>query len=228
MPQKIAWEKEYKKSQLVSKNDRPQNFLVQFVKYLKKEQKCPITNLRVLDLGCGTGRNTNYLAQKGNKVVGVDISDIALKIAQERATKLNLRSVEYLNQSIGEGLPFNNKYFDLILDITASNSLSEVEREIYLKECYRVLKPNGFMILRALCKDGDKNAKKLLELSPRKEKDTYFIKEMGLTERVFSEEDLKTTYNRFSFLKLKKDIGYPKVNNQVYKRKYWLAILIKK
>ena len=229
MPQKSTWEKEYQKPLLVSKDERPQNFLVQFIKYIKKEEKLPIIDLQILDLGCGTGRNTNYLAERGNYVVGIDIAGNALKIGEERAKKLGLEAqVKYLNQSIGKVLPFSDNHFDLILDITSSNSLNNAEREVYLQECYRLLKPGGFMILRTLCKDGDQNVKKLLELSPGKEVDTYFLKELGLTERVFSEVDLKKIYKNFIFKKLTKDIGYPSINGRVYKRKYWLAILSKK
>lgn len=229
MPQKSTWEKEYHKPLLVSKDERPQNFLVQFIKHIKKEEKLPITDLQVLDLGCGTGRNTNYLAERGNHVVGIDIAANALKIGEERAKKLGLEAqVKYLNQSIGKTMPFPDNYFDLILDITSSNSLNKAEREVYLQESYRLLKPSGFMILRTLCKDGDQNVKKLLALSPGKEADTYFLKELGLTERVFSEVDLKKLYSNFIFKKLVKDVGYPKINDRVYKRKYWLAILSKK
>lgn len=229
MPQKISWEKEYNKPVLVSKDERPQNFLVQFLKYLKKSKKLEINNLDILDLGCGTGRNSNYLAGRGNVVVGLDIAANALKLGEDRARKMNLDSVKYLCRSIGNVLPFTDEKFDLILDITSSNSLNNSEREVYLKECHRVLKKTGFIILRTLCKDGDQNVKKLLEISPGKEKDTYFLKELGLTERVFSEKDLKDLYGPyFNFDKLVKDFGYPKVNGQVYKRKYWLAILTKK
>lgn len=230
MPQKSIWEKEYDKPQLVTKNEGPQHFIVQFLKYLKKERKMSMSELLVLDLGCGTGRNSNYLAERGNEVVGLDIAANALKIASERAEKAGLEEqTKYLEKSMGSVLPFPDNHFDLILDITASNSLKSSEREIYLKESSRVLKPGGFMILRALCKDGDQNAQKLLKTNPGGELDTYYLKELKLMERVFSEVDLKNLYGRyFNFDKLVKDLGYPKVKGITYKRKYWLAILTKK
>lgn len=229
MPQKKVWEQEYQNKLLVTSDDKPQNFLVQFLKYLKKEKNQIVAGLQVLDLGCGTGRNSNYLAQRDCEVTAIDIAVNALKIAEARAKKLELNSVKYLNYSIGNKLPFADNHFDLILDITSSNSLNNIERETYLKECYRLLKKDGFMILRSLCKDGDQNAKKLLELSPGKEPDTYLMKDLGLVEKVFSEKSLKETYEPyFIFDKLLKDLGYPKINGRVYKRKYWLAVLIKK
>ena len=225
-----AWEKEYQKPLLVTKKEGPQNFIVQFLKYLKKEKDLPMSDLRVLDLGCGTGRNSNYLAERGNLVFGLDLAANALKLASERAEKAGLsEQTKYLRQSIGDKLPFEDNSFDLILDITASNSIKSSEREVYLKESSRVLKPGGFMILRTLCKDGDQNAKKLLETNPGGELDTYFLKDLGITERVFSEVDLKNLYGRyFYFDKLVKDVGYPQIKGITYKRKYWLAIMIKK
>ncbi|MDD3301696.1 MAG: class I SAM-dependent methyltransferase [Patescibacteria group bacterium] len=225
-----AWEKEYQKPLLVTKKEGPQNFIVQFLKYLKKEKGLPMSDLRVLDLGCGTGRNSNYLAERGNLVFGLDLAANALKLASERAEKAGLsEQTKYLRQSIGDKLPFEDNSFDLILDITASNSIKSSEREVYLKESSRVLKPGGFMILRTLCKDGDQNAKKLLETNPGGELDTYFLKDLGITERVFSEVDLKNLYGRyFYFDKLVKDVGYPQIKGITYKRKYWLAIMIKK
>ena len=225
-----AWEKEYQKPLLVTKKEGPQNFIVQFLKYLKKEKGLPMSDLRVLDLGCGTGRNSNYLAERGNLVFGLDLAANALKLASERAKKAGLsEQTQYLRQSIGDKLPFEDNSFDLILDITASNSIKSSEREVYLKESSRVLKPGGFMILRTLCKDGDQNAKKLLETNPGGELDTYFLKDLGITERVFSEVDLKNLYGRyFYFDKLVKDVGYPQIKGITYKRKYWLAIMIKK
>lgn len=225
-----AWEKEYQKPLLVTKKEGPQNFIVQFLKYLKKEKGLSMSDLRVLDLGCGTGRNSNYLAERGNLVFGLDLAANALKLASERAEKAGLsEQTKYLRQSIGDKLPFEDNSFDLILDITASNSIKSSEREVYLKESSRVLKPGGFMILRTLCKDGDQNAKKLLETNPGGELDTYFLKDLGITERVFSEVDLKNLYGRyFYFDKLVKDVGYPQIKGITYKRKYWLAIMIKK
>lgn len=225
-----AWEKEYQKPLLVTKKEGPQNFIVQFLKYLKKEKGLSMSDLRVLDLGCGTGRNSNYLAERGNLVFGLDLAANALKLASERAEKAGLNEqTKYLRQSIGDKLPFEDNSFDLILDITASNSIKSSEREVYLKESSRVLKPGGFMILRTLCKDGDQNAKKLLETNPGGELDTYFLKDLGITERVFSEVDLKNLYGRyFYFDKLVKDVGYPQIKGITYKRKYWLAIMIKK
>lgn len=227
--QEHIWEKEYRNPRLVTKESEPQAAVVDFLKFLRKKQKIEIEHLDVIDLGCGTGRNTNYIAGLGNKAVGIDISETALRIAQERANELHLDSVTYIKQSIGDEFPFSNESFDIALDVTSSNSLNEKERDVYLKETARVLKSGGFLFVRALCKDGDKNAKELLKRNPGPEKDTYIMPEFGLTERVFSKEDFVALYSLFfEILELKKVEHYSKFDGRIYKRNYWLTYLQKK
>ncbi len=226
--QENVWEKEYRNPQLVTKEAEPQPVVLNFLKFLKKKEKFVAENVAILDLGCGTGRNSNFLAEKnaGNSVVGMEISATALKLARERATELGLINVEYIKQSIGEEFPFEDARFDIALDVTASNSLSEGEREIFLKETHRTLKPGGYFFVRALCKDGDDNAKELIKRNPGPEKDTYVMPDLGLTERVFSKEDFVATYSPyFTILQLEKVSHYPRINGRLYKRNFWLAYL---
>jgi len=227
MAQYDAWEKEYRQPQLLTGRDVPQNDVLRFLKYLRKTGKVKLENLNVLDLGSGTGRNSNYLAELGNNVTGMEISPSAIRIAEKRAKQIGVND-KYIQKSIGDPFPFKNNYFDIILDITSSNSLNEKERSVYLRETHRVLKNGGYFFVRALCKDGDKNAKNLIRISPGSEHDTYFMRELGLTERVFTEEDLRKLYAQyFSIEKLDKKKGYARLSGKSYKRIYWLAYLKK-
>lgn len=227
MPQQNAWEKEYRRPQLMTGRDLPQQDTLRFLKYIKKNKQIELENLKILDLGSGTGRNSNYLAELGNEVAGLEISNTAIKIAQQRADEMNIRP-KYLNYNIGAIYPFEDNYFDIILDVTSSNSLNQKERQIYLAEIYRVLKPNGHIFVRALSKDGDKNAKNLLKISPGPEPDTYYMKELDLIERVFSEEDFRKLYGeKFKIEFLEKKKGYARLGCQSYKRIYWIAYLRK-
>lgn len=225
MAQFEAWENEYLRPQLLTGRDAPQNDVLRFLKFVKKTGGKKIENLNILDLGSGTGRNANYLAELGANVIGMEISPTAIKIAQTRAREM-LIDVKYLNHNIGTVYPFKDNYFDLILDVTSSNSLNEKEREIYLAETRRVLKPDGYIFVRALSKDGDKNAKNLIKISPGQEPDTYFMKELGLIERVFSEEDFRKLYGQyFTIDELMKKKGYARLQGKPYKRIYFLAYL---
>ncbi|MEI7689190.1 MAG: methyltransferase domain-containing protein [Candidatus Nomurabacteria bacterium] len=219
------WDREYKNPLLVTKNEDPQADTLRFLKFLKKEQKFKVEDRVVLDLGCGTGRNSNYLADLGNKVIGIEISRTALNLAKIRARDLGIE-VDYRMGDIGEKYDIPDDSVDIVLDITSSNSLDEKGRSIYLEEVARVMKKGGYFFVRALCKDGNKNVKNLLKTSPGREYDTYIIKEIGLTERVFSREDFIKIYSKyFKILNLEKKTSYTTFNNRIYKRDYWLAYL---
>jgi SAM-dependent methyltransferase len=69
----------------------------------------PILSCKALDIGCGTGDNSIWLAQNGFEVTGTDTSDIALEKAKEKASKANVECdfmlADFLNNKI-EGAPF--------------------------------------------------------------------------------------------------------------------------
>ena len=70
----------------------------------------PILSCKVLEIGCGTGDNSIWLAQNGFEVTGTDTSDIALEKAKEKASKANVECdfmlADFLNGKI-EGAPFS-------------------------------------------------------------------------------------------------------------------------
>ena len=66
MPQKNTWEKEYSNAKLVIlENDKPQKNVLRYFRFLKK-QGIILTNLSILDLGCGIGKNSNYGRSNSN------------------------------------------------------------------------------------------------------------------------------------------------------------------
>ncbi|MEK7184979.1 MAG: class I SAM-dependent methyltransferase [Patescibacteria group bacterium] len=223
--QENIWENEYKNPKLISLSSEPAMCIKDFVRFLKRDQKIELSNLNILDLGCGNAKNSNYIAEQGinNRLVGIDISETAIKYAEKQ-----FPNWKFIKGDIGKIMPFKNEYFDIILDITSSNSLTEKERMICLKEIQRVMKKGGYLFIRTLCKDGDKNAKNLLKSNPGKEKDTYIMPGINLTEKVWSKDDLLNYYSDFELLYLEKETHYTRFNGKSYKRNFWIACFIKK
>lgn len=220
------WNKEYgKNSKLLTLNKKPQAFVKRLFKFLKMEG-VDFSGFNILDLGTGTGRNLVYFSQFGVSGVGIDISDVAIGSAKEICN--DNKNIKFYVGNIGKPLDLEAESFDLVLDATSSNALNEKERVVYVGEVNRVLKRGGYFFVRSLCKDGDKNAKKLIKNFPGKEKDTYIMPEVGLVERVFSREDFIKTYSQFEIIELKKDSGYSKIGKQSYKRNFWICIFRKK
>ena len=99
----------------------------------------------VLDVGCGFGRNANWLALKGLGVIGINVNDDEIQEARKEAIKLGAK-VEYLHAD-AISLPFPNKTFDVVLDLGCSHMLSnKFSQQKAEKEAARVLKPNGYLI----------------------------------------------------------------------------------
>lgn len=226
MTQESIWDREYRNSRLLTKENKPQSDTVRFAQFLKKiDGKAQATT--VLDLGSGTGRNSFYFSELGCDVLGLEISKTAIEIAKQNAKDDGL-NIDYKKQSIGEKFPLEDNSIDIVLDVTSSNSITESEREIYLSETHRVLKSDGYFFIKALCKDGDDNAKHLLKNFPRKEKDTYIMPGLGVTERVWTKEDFIKTYEKyFKIIHLEKKTSYSRMNNRSYKRNFWVAYMKK-
>lgn len=59
------------------------------------EQRVPVAGKRVLDVGCGGGILAEAMAQRGAKVLGIDLADKPLKVAQLHAMETGVTGVEY-------------------------------------------------------------------------------------------------------------------------------------
>jgi len=92
-----------------------------------------------LDLGCGTGNYTLELYKRGFDVVGADLSLEMLKIAKQKLPNVPFLKADAYN------LPFKDSTFDLVMSITMFEFLKEPEKAV--SEIYRVLKPNGEVII---------------------------------------------------------------------------------
>ena len=230
-----AWENEYRNPKFLTLGTEPISAARDFMRFLKKAVRknaehfsapAPIDQWSVLDMGCGNGKNLKYIIENFcDRGIGYDISETA--IAQANSLKGDL-NIYYEVRSIADPVPMPKNSFDIVIDATASNSLTETERISFLYEIERVLKPGGYFFVRALCKDGDVNARNLIKQFPGNEPDTYILGETGIAERVFSKEDFIATYGKkFEIIELEKTSGYQKWGSQSYKRNYWVAYLKK-
>lgn len=223
---KNAWNREYSRPDFITLDQKPQADFLKFLKWAKKS-KFPLTGIRVIDAGCGTGRNSAYVSKKyGAEVSAFDFSREAITLAERDFSNPN---IHFAVRGMDEKFPEENNSVDLVLDIMASFSLSAIDRQKFLSEINRVLRPGGIMYLRTLAKEGDKNAAYLIKNNPGSEQDTYIHPTLGSMERVFSEKALREQYSPFfEILFMEKKSGYQKFGNQSYKRNYWNVYLQKK
>jgi SAM-dependent methyltransferase len=95
----------------------------------------------VLDLACGVGYGSAHLATSARRVVGVDVSSEAIDYARTRYAAPN---VEYVVAD-ATALPFEAGSFDTVCSFETLEHL--IDREAYLAEVVRVLRPDGTYIV---------------------------------------------------------------------------------
>jgi ubiquinone/menaquinone biosynthesis C-methylase UbiE len=98
-------------------------------------------NGKVLDLGCGSGRNFSAF-KKSQEIYATDFSKKMLEHAKQNAKNLKL-NIE-LKKCLSNNLPFEDNFFDAVLCSAVLHCVdSEKKRQDTIKEIYRVLKPRG-------------------------------------------------------------------------------------
>jgi len=101
---------------------------------------------KVLDAGCGTGIVTRKLVKEGWDCIGVDFSEEMLKEARKKAEAKGL-SIDFKKVSVLDMSLFPDKSFDIIMLNGVLPYINEEDEEEAYKECYRLLKKGGILIV---------------------------------------------------------------------------------
>jgi ubiquinone/menaquinone biosynthesis C-methylase UbiE len=147
----------------------------------------------ILDAGCAAGRDVAYIANKGYKVVGVDLAAALINEAKKRHPELNF--------SIGDftQLPFENNIFDGIWNRAALVHMPSQEFvQRALREFARILKPGGVISIRTKAQKPDE-----AETVVRKDK-------LSNRERFFRFQNKEQIEKDLS------DAGFNIVSSQIY------------
>jgi len=107
-------------------------------------------SLKILDIGCGTGRHSIELSKRGYDVTGIDLSDSQLTRAREKADKQDLK-IDFLKYD-ARNLPFSNEYDLAIMLCEGAFPLMETDEMNYeiLRNATRSLKDGGKFIFTTL------------------------------------------------------------------------------
>ncbi len=104
----------------------------------------------IIDVGCGIGGSTLYLAQKfGGNATGITLSPVQAFRAKERAAEADLDDRVRFEVANALEMPFEDNTFDLVWSLESGEHMPDKTK--FLAECYRVLKPGGKMILATWC-----------------------------------------------------------------------------
>jgi len=190
---KEVWDREYDTFKAIPSSTRtiPSKALLLFSEILNFENMG-----RVLDAGCGPGRNSIYLAKKGCEVDAIDFSRVALNELQIEATKAEVADkISSLYCELERPLPFDNSTHELVLDSYVSCHFIDTGlKQHYLSELARTLKPSGFLFstqfsvddeyYRTLTRGGHFNRRKVV-IDPNN----------GVTKALYTEEQAKELFS---------------------------------
>jgi len=194
------WDQDiYKKGQQI--NRYPFDALVTF--FLRNYSRESRARLRVLEIGCGTGNNINFLLQEGFNAIGVDSSQTAVDLGNrflvESGHKRCLKRAELSK------LDFENESFDIVLDrgCLTQNSLADIK--VILGEAKRILVDGGIVLSYTLFGNRHPEIDFGKEVSPNC-RDFFisgYFSNVGLTS-FHDIQSIKECFEMFQILEIKK------------------------
>ncbi|MBU3669035.1 MAG: class I SAM-dependent methyltransferase [Candidatus Taylorbacteria bacterium] len=222
MSHKSFWNKEYANPEHLTLSTEHASDLETFEKWAIRNSEWypfPKDGL-VLDVGCGNGRNSVHLcAVHDMKGVGFDISGVAVeqakKAAEAKGKEIGRKlDMTWYTQSASETLPVPDESVDVVIDLMTSHFLRQAEREKYIAELVRVMKPYGWFLFKTFILDGDFHAKRLIQENPdtgeiiydaegkkigstKAEENSYIHPKIGVYEHVWTEAEIHETFSPY-------------------------------
>lgn len=194
MPKKSAWEKIYKKGELLKRDSHPE--IGKIADIFEKEKI-----KRILDLGSGGGRHLVYLARRGFDAYGLDLSPTGL--AYTLGVLANEGLTAHLALHDMSTLPYDEDYFDAIISIQVihHNKLESIKRTI--DEITRVLRRQGLIWITMPVSKNEPSTKQK-EIEPG----TFLPlngREKGLPHHYFKMEEIPLLFSSFKIIDLNVD-----------------------
>jgi len=147
---------------------------------------------KILELGCGQGRDSIFFSLNNLEVYVVDSSIVAIEGIQ-KFNENNYQTINVKCIDVRQGLPFEDNNFDAVYSHMFYNmNFTNEELQFLFQESFRVLKTNGLLYF-SVRSDNDTLFQKGLEVN----EDIYEIN--GFQIRFFSKEQIESLLSSFNF-----------------------------
>merc|ERR1719445_5103 len=148
------------------------DFIDEMMKFggISKEER---KEIKVLDVGCGVGGTSRYLAKNlgpNSHVTGITLSPNQAKRATELAKEQNVRNADFVvMDALNMSYPDNS--FDFVWACESGEHMPD--KEAYINQMMRVLKPEGKFVMATWCQRDDR----IVEFTKKDKRDLNFLYE---------------------------------------------------
>ncbi len=105
----------------------------------------------LLEMGCGAGNFTIWLAQQGYDARGIDIAPTAIEWAEERAKEEGVVA-DFRVGSVVDLAVYEDETFDVVVDGHCLHCIIGDDRDKCIGSALRVLKPGGWFVVNTMCR----------------------------------------------------------------------------
>ncbi|MBO1582844.1 class I SAM-dependent methyltransferase [Bacillus sp. XF8] len=161
---------------------------------------------KVLELGCGPGRNAIYFAENGCLVDAVDLSQESIQWATERAKEKNV-NVNFIHDNIFD-LQIEEGTYDIVYDSGCFHHIAPHRRMSYINLVKKALKPGGYFAITCFVQGGELGGADITDW------EVYRLWSLkgGLG---FTDEKLRTIFKDFTEIEIRRMKGI-KQSNEVF------------
>lgn len=154
MDTKTWYEDSYRALGLGAQRRYPNEELIRFMgRYFFGIPRAKRSDIKILEVGCGSGANLWAIAREGFDAYGIDISPEGLRLCADVLAQWGTNAK--LETASMVSLPYEAATFDAIVDVYASYCLNEEEFDRFTLEVARVLKPGGRHFIFTPSKNSD-------------------------------------------------------------------------
>jgi len=177
---------------------------------------------RILDVGCGSGRNTLALARMGFDAYGMDFVKPAISVLKRRAEKEGLK-INAIVQDVTKPWPFPNNFFDAAMVNVVLDSIHRDGRFFIGRELARTLRKNGLVfVYEPSANDGYYS-----QFIGSKSGDRRFVcPDDNIKREIFTKESILEPFRETFDVKFIQERFYEgKMFWRNYRRAWWFVVL---
>lgn len=220
------WSKEYSNKGIPSSfRDTPSEAVKRFVDFVRKNG---IKEGTAVDIGCGTGRNSIYLARCGFDVHGMDIVPEMTVALTKKAEELKLSDRIHAHcSSVSERWPLDDASVDIAIDTFCyTHQVAKADRATYTEELARALKPKGLYLLTVPGTD-DGYYGPFMKTSPNPRERVIVDKGNGIPMVLYDRGDVEKEFAGFKVLEYVHKAHTNAMHGNLYDRSTHLFIFQK-